>query len=87
MNFGITSILLLFYCGYWIVHDTQPFEVKWIVLLVVGIFFLESLLASTLKAASNKIEKESKNIEKTVPRLEKRLEKLEKDAIGRTDEK
>lgn len=75
---GIKEILVGFFFGYWIVHDTIPFSIWWIILIYIGVFLFETILASIFKETTKKMSKTANEIKDTINGFERRLNRLEK---------
>ncbi len=73
----VKEIVVAFYFVYWIVHNSTPFSVWWIIGIYILIYIFEILITSILKKSSDKIEEKAKDIDETIEGFNNRLNKLE----------
>jgi len=80
MELTIANIIALFYFGYWIVHNSQPFSIWWLVIMYICLYILNMILISIIKCSSKVMEKAGKDIKEHISSFDKRLKKVE-DAL------
>ena len=78
MGLGTKDIIVAFYFGYWIFHNTTPFSFWWIALIYICLFIFETIIASIMKTSSEKMEEVGKDIKEITKGFEKRLSEVER---------